>query len=598
MRQKITIALVFLLMGPGVFSQDLNFQWLRGFQRVDARKEIRIPDIMGYKTLKGDFHMHTIFSDGVVLPSERVHEAWREGLDVIAITDHTTPQPRYVKGDYNTSWKMAVDVAKRRGITLIQATEYTKSEPVGHINLLFIKDANPFRGDSLSPHQAMVLANRMGAFVIYNHPGWPDKNSELDTFHVNHLQAGRIHGMEIINGDELYPVVMDYVHRYNLAPFSNTDIHGPIHSRYELNRTHRNLTLIFAKSQDEADVKEAMFKGRTVAYADNLLSGRKEYIFELLKASLEISRLEISEFDFSCDVTNHSDITWYLDGPGHTYYTFPANRTVQVRESLANSKTRFKVVNTLVGPDEQLEVPLNFLLAAPGETMMPYPVQNLVNLPPGTPVKLEVATPGAEIRYTLDGTDPNENSTLYAGPFVPQNSAVLKARAFKTGMKPGLVLREQILVDQLHAPVMISGKEKGLNYQYMEGGFASVWEMKRKGKPVKSGTVAIPELTMAEVPDYFGVIFDGYLYAPKDGAYEFTIESDDGAVLKIAGVELVDNDGSHSLKKAKGTIKLKKGYHPVELLYFDDYDEQELRLFWTVPGGEPKLIGPESFFLK
>ena len=30
------------------------------------RKEIRIPDLNGYLTLKCDFHMHTVFSDGDV----------------------------------------------------------------------------------------------------------------------------------------------------------------------------------------------------------------------------------------------------------------------------------------------------------------------------------------------------------------------------------------------------------------------------------------------------------------------------------------------------------------------------------------------------
>ncbi|HSC08396.1 MAG TPA: chitobiase/beta-hexosaminidase C-terminal domain-containing protein [Steroidobacteraceae bacterium] len=41
---------------------------------------------------------------------------------------------------------------------------------------------------------------------------------------------------------------------------------------------------------------------------------------------------------------------------------------------------------------------------------------------------------GADIRYTLDGTDPMASSTLYAGPLqLPVGSALLKARAYKTG---------------------------------------------------------------------------------------------------------------------------------------------------------------------
>ena len=224
------IATYLILNGFTAYSQerDIHFQWLSGYHKVDARKEIHIPDILGYKTLKGDFHMHTIFSDGHVLPEERVVEAWQEGLDAIAITDHSTPIPGYITGDYNASYKMAKRESDKRGIILIQAVEYTKSEPVGHLNLLFVKNANPFKEDSLTPTQAMHLAGEMGAFVIYNHPGWPDKNSALDTFHINHINAGRIHGMEVFNSDEFYPVVMDYINQYDIAPFSNTDIHGLI----------------------------------------------------------------------------------------------------------------------------------------------------------------------------------------------------------------------------------------------------------------------------------------------------------------------------------------------------------------------------------
>ena len=46
--------------------------------------KIVIPNVDGYVTLKGDFHIHTIFSDASVWPTTRVQEAAWEGLDVIA----------------------------------------------------------------------------------------------------------------------------------------------------------------------------------------------------------------------------------------------------------------------------------------------------------------------------------------------------------------------------------------------------------------------------------------------------------------------------------------------------------------------------------
>ena len=52
------------------------------------RKEFHLPDVNGYHVYKADLHLHTMFSDGNVTPEFRVQEAWYDGLDVIAITDH------------------------------------------------------------------------------------------------------------------------------------------------------------------------------------------------------------------------------------------------------------------------------------------------------------------------------------------------------------------------------------------------------------------------------------------------------------------------------------------------------------------------------
>ena len=55
---------------------------------------IPFPDVPGYETLICDLHMHTVFSDGNVWPIVRVDEAMRDGLDVIAITEHLEYQPQ------------------------------------------------------------------------------------------------------------------------------------------------------------------------------------------------------------------------------------------------------------------------------------------------------------------------------------------------------------------------------------------------------------------------------------------------------------------------------------------------------------------------
>ena len=77
---KLTIA--FLMLSLALITQ------IKAQAPHSHEHDITFPDIPGYKTLKGDFHQHTVFSDGVVWPHIRVDEAIAEGLDVISITDH------------------------------------------------------------------------------------------------------------------------------------------------------------------------------------------------------------------------------------------------------------------------------------------------------------------------------------------------------------------------------------------------------------------------------------------------------------------------------------------------------------------------------
>ena len=52
-------------------------------------------------------------------------------------------------------------------------------------------------------------------------------------------------------------------------------------------------------------------------------------------------------------------------------------------------------------------------------------------------VELQIDSPTADLRYTLDGSEPSEASAGYTGPISIQATAVLRARAFDPGRLPG-----------------------------------------------------------------------------------------------------------------------------------------------------------------
>ena len=109
--------------------------------QAQRRNEIQIPDLDGYTTLKCDFHMHTVFSDGLVWPTVRVDEAYREGLDAISLTEHIEyrPHKKDVVADHNRSFDLCQKQAEKLGILLIRGSEITRPMAPGHFKMLSMK---------------------------------------------------------------------------------------------------------------------------------------------------------------------------------------------------------------------------------------------------------------------------------------------------------------------------------------------------------------------------------------------------------------------------------------------------------------------------
>ena len=64
------------------------------------------------------------------------------------------------------------------------------------------------------------------------------------------------------------------------------------------------------------------------------------------------------------------------------------------------------------------------------------------------PVVTITALPGASIRYTLDGTDPNDGSALYTSPIeMPVSGAQLRARAWHVDWTPSAIVTESYRID-------------------------------------------------------------------------------------------------------------------------------------------------------
>jgi hypothetical protein len=228
---------------------------------------------------------------------------------------------------------------------------------------------------------------------------------------------------------------------------------------------------------------------------------------------------------------------------------------------------------------------------------VPYVKDNIDFFEDKTTVDLACRTADVEIRYTLDSSDPGKDSKIFSRPFEISNTTTIKARAFKEGFGPGPVM--QVRSEKLnYLNAVDPGKVvQGINYSYFEGSIKSVYQIKNLRKK-KSGQLEYFSLDPAEIEDYYALTFDGFIKIEKEGIYRFYTLSDDGSVLEINGQEVVNNDGSHGTLEASGVIALKAGYHPFRLLYFEDYEGNNVDVFIEGPGLEKQKIPASMLFRK
>ena len=340
-------------------------------KRPHHREIVRIPDIPGYRTLKCDFHIHTVFSDGVVWPAVRVREAWEEGLDAIAITDHIENQPSkaFIGGDHNSSYEVARPEADQMNMILIRAGEITRSMPPGHLNALFLSDVNKL--DVEDPEAAVDAALEQGAFVFWNHPGWEAQQPDdtiMFPIHERWIKEKKIHGMEVFNEKEWYPQVLKWVLDNDLAVIGNSDIHDVNEHFYDLVDGHRPMTLVFAGELTEPSIREALFAGRTAAWWNNEIAGKTEYLEALFRQSVEVKKAHFVDEEgmASFRICNCSDLTFIFETMDESLdfgrVTLLPDGEQIVRMELKDNQLTIplKAVNFHTGMGENLAVEITF----------------------------------------------------------------------------------------------------------------------------------------------------------------------------------------------------------------------------------------------
>ena len=224
-------------------------------------------------------------------------------------------------------------------------------------------------------------------------------------------------------------------------------------------------------------------------------------------------------------------------------------------------------------------------------------------------VQLVRAVLPAQIRYTLDGTEPTETSTLFDSPITINKTCNLKAVRIDPDWVYGSKKSEVV-----NARFEVREAEKGLSEvpaNSKNGLIVKVYEKNTKlyndNGFFEASRIMMPDLTK-ESPLMITAVnaftlpqitpkqpmeqqckgfykFNGLFYAKEQGVYKFDVNSCGPVTLDIAKQTAIESTGVFHQQQAHrtGEAVLDKGWHNIELVICDP-------LFWNINSLDPMQL--------
>jgi alpha-L-fucosidase len=213
------------------------------------------------------------------------------------------------------------------------------------------------------------------------------------------------------------------------------------------------------------------------------------------------------------------------------------------------------------------------------------------------PVSFITHIPGAVVRYSVNGEEPETNSPVAPKVLLLKKTTTVKAKCFLNGRpvtETSTASFEKVM--PLNA-TSFSSTSPGLNYSVYEGEWSSLPEFSSL-QPAASGVIKSIDISSRQGGDNYGFVFEGLIKVPVDGIYNFYISSDDGSKLFIDDNMLIDNDGLHGMTEKENQAPLQKGFHKIKVLFFERSGGDDLRVEWKGPGFQKTEIPASALFRK
>lgn len=219
--------------------------------------------------------------------------------------------------------------------------------------------------------------------------------------------------------------------------------------------------------------------------------------------------------------------------------------------------------------------------------------------PPGglfidEPVTMSIENPSGfgEIRFTLDGSMPDDTSPVYEGPVEITQNTVVTTRIF-ADRRPVSALNTG------YFRILQNPAGHGLRYTIYEKDEMRLLPDFSTLEPKATGTTLEISSNNLELTrrNFVAAVMEGYIEIQNDGRYRFYLASDDGSKLYINDREVVDNDGDHGVITRSGAINLEQGRHKIRVEWFNAGGGYWLAAFMEGPGMERQIIPASMLFL-
>ena len=230
----------------------------------------------------------------------------------------------------------------------------------------------------------------------------------------------------------------------------------------------------------------------------------------------------------------------------------------------------------------------------------------------------------AQIRFTIDGSEPTAKSTLYTKPILITKNTTLKAITFNAEWAAGNYASSEILQTNFIVKKAAIGLAQ-VPANSKNGITVKVYEINTKLYNNKgffeASKIMMPDVTKYP-PTYQGFAdqfvlplvtpkhsveqqskgfyqYSGWFYANEKGVFTFDVNSCGPVLLDVSEQSVIEEVGIFHQQQdhRKGEVILNKGWHPIQLVICDplfwnsnSLDKMAFEVSYQINGGTPQIV--------